>query len=214
MGLVRVDAFTVSVDGYGAGPGQCLEAPMGRGGGDLHPWMLPTRTFRAMSGKEGGTTGVDDDFAARSMANLGAWVMGRHMFAPANAPWPDQAWRGWWGEEPPYHCPVFVLTHRPRPPLAMRGGTVFHFVADGAEAALARAREAAGALDVRIGGGVSTVREYLRMGVIDRMHLVVSPVLLGSGESLFDGIDLVGLGYAVTEQVASPAAMHVVVGRM
>ncbi len=213
MPRVRVNAFAVSVDGFGAGPDQGLDNPLGRGGEALHNWFFPTRTFQRMFGKSEGTTGVDDRWAARSMDNMGAWIMGRNMFGPQRGPWPDDGWRGWWGEEPPYHCPVFVLTHYPRLPIEMKGGTVFHFVDEGIEDALFRAKEAAGKRDVRIGGGVATVREYLEARLVDEMHLVISPVALGGGESLLGGLDLPRLGYEVTEHVPSDAAMHVVFSR-
>jgi dihydrofolate reductase len=212
MSKVRVAAFSVSLDGYGAGPGQDLENPMGIGGMALHQWVLPTRTFRAMQSDDGaGTTGIDDDFAKRSFDNLGAWILGRNMFGPVRGPWPDGEWKGWWGEEPPYHVPVFVLTHHERPPLEMAGGTIFHFVTGGIEAALDRARAAAGDRDVRIGGGAATVRQYLEARLIDELHLALAPVLLGGGEPLFAGLDLPALGYQVTDQVASEAALHVVI---
>jgi len=213
MSRVRVAAFAISLDGYGAGPDQSLEHPMGHGGMALHQWVLPTRTFQAMQGKEGGTTGLDEDFARRGFEHLGAWILGRNMFGPIRGPWGDEDWKGWWGEEPPYHCPVFVLTHHVRPPLEMKGGTIFHFVTDGIEAALARAKEAAGGRDVRIGGGVATVRQYLEAGLIDALHLAVAPVLLGDGENLFAGLDLPALGYRVTGQTPSEAAIHVIVER-
>lgn len=213
MGMVRVSAFTVSLDGFGAGPGQALERPMGQGAETLHRWMLPTRTFHALTGQPGGETGVDDDFAARSMEGVGAWIMGRNMFGPVRGAWADETWKGWWGETPPYRVPVFVLTHHARAPVEMRGGTVFHFVTDGIGAALERAREAAEARDVRIGGGAATVRQYLREGVVDEMHLVVSPVLLGRGEALLEGIDLPGLGFGVAEHVPGARATHVVLRR-
>lgn len=214
MPKVRVNAFAISIDGYGAGPGQDLENPLGRGGEALHNWFFPTRTFRnKVLGKDGGTTGTDDRWAVRSMDNVGAWIMGRHMFGPQRGPWPDDGWRGWWGEEPVYHCPVFVLTHHPRPPLEMKGGTVFHFVDEPIEEVLFRAKEAAGARDVRIGGGAATVRQYLEARLIDEMHLVISPVALGGGESLLAGIDLPRLGYEVSEHAPSEAALHVVFSR-
>jgi dihydrofolate reductase len=213
MSLLKVLCFSISLDGYGAGPAQSLANPLGRGGEDLHPWLLPTRTFQRMFGRDGGTTGIDDDFAAQGMANIGAWILGRNMFGPIRGPWPDASWKGWWGDNPPYHCPVFVLTHHARPPLEMEGGTVFHFVTDGPQAALARARAAAQGKDVRVGGGVETVRQYLRERQIDYMHLAISPVLLGSGEHLLGGIDLVELGYRCTKHVASPSATHVVLER-
>ena len=213
-GKVKVAAFGVSLDGYGAGPDQSLEHPLGRRGAELMTWMFPTRTFQAMQGQEGGSTGVDDRFAARSMANMGAWILGRNMFGPIRGPWPDRSWRGWWGEEPPYHVPVFVLTHHPREPLVMAGGTTFHFVTDGPAAALALARAAAGDRDIRIGGGAATVRQYLSAGLVDEMHLAVSPVVLGRGEALFHGLDLDALGFKVVEQMATEAALHVVLSRL
>jgi dihydrofolate reductase len=213
MSKLRVDSFAISLDGYGAGPGQDLDNPLGRGGTAMHEWFYPTRTFREMFGQEGGTTGTDDDFAARGIQNIGAWILGRNMFAPVRGPWLDESWKGWWGENPPYHVPVFVLTHHAREPLEMEGGTVFHFVTDGSEAALARAKAAAGDRDVRVGGGVATIRAYLRAGLIDRMHLVVAPVLLGGGEALLAGIDLPALGYHVVEHVPSEKATHMVVAK-
>jgi len=214
MSKVRVNAFTISVDGFGAGPDQSRDHPLGRGGERLHGWMIPTRTFqRNVLRREDGTTGPDDDFAARSFENLGAWIMGRNMFGPVRGPWPDNEWKGWWGANPPYHVPVFVLTHHPRPPLEMEGGTVFHFVTEGIEAALGRAKAAANGKDIRIGGGVSTIRQYLQARLIDEMHVAISPVLLGRGESLFDGIDLPALGYDVRERVFTGEALHLVIGR-
>src|SRR5688572_28926677 len=213
MGQVRVESFAVSLDGYGAGPNQDINNGLGVGGEDLHQWSIPTRTFQRTRGAGDGTTGVDDGFAARGFRNIGAWIMGRNMFGPIRGPWPDASWKGWWGDNPPYHCPVFVLTHHARPPLEMEGGTVFHFVTDGPQAALARARVAAQGKDVRVGGGVETVRQYLCERQIDYMHLAISPVLLGSGEHLLGGIDLVELGYRCTKHVASPSATHVVLER-
>lgn len=211
MSRLRVHCFTISLDGYGAGPRQSLEDPLGVGGKALHGWFVPTRTFERMLGSgSGGTIGVDDDFAARGIANLGAWILGRNMFGPVRGPWPDASWRGWWGDEPPYHCPVFVLTHHPREPLPMAGGTTFHFVTDGIHAALERATQAAGGQDIRLGGGVATLQQYLRAGLVDEMHVAISPVLLGSGEALFAGIDLPRLGYRCAEHVATPSATHVV----
>jgi dihydrofolate reductase len=207
---LRVHAFTISLDGYGAGPGQDRDNPLGRGGETLHQWFLPTRTFQRMFGKGDGTTGVDDDFAARGFDNVGAWILGRNMFGPVRGPWPDESWRGWWGESPPYHVPVFVLTHHARLSLEMDGGTIFHFVTDGIEAALARANKAAGNRDVRVGGGAATIRQYLNARLIDEMHVAVAPVLLGGGEPLLAGIDLPALGYEVTEHVPSELATHVV----
>jgi len=210
MTKLRVDCFSVSIDGYGAGPGQALEHPMGVGGMALHEWVFPTRFFQAMIGKDGGSTGIDEDFAARGMAGIGAWILGRNMFGPIRGSWTDDAWKGWWGDNPPYHTPVFVLTHHARPPIEMEGGTTFHFVTDGIHAVLERAREAAGTRDVRVGGGTATIRQYLEAGLIDSMHLVISPVLLGAGENLLAGLDLAQLGYRCSEHVSSEAAMHVV----
>jgi dihydrofolate reductase len=210
MSRVRVHAFTISVDGYGAGPKQSLDTPLGIGGRSLHGWMVPTRTFQRMLGKDTGTTGVEEDFTARGFDNIGAWIMGRNMFGPIRGPWPDDTWKGWWGNNPPYHGPVFVLTHHARDPIAMDGGTTFHFVTTGIQDALNRAREAAGQRDIRVGGGVSTIQQYLRAGLIDEIHLAISPILLGSGEQLLAGLDAVALGYQCSSHVASPAAMHVV----
>jgi dihydrofolate reductase len=213
MPELRVQCFSISLDGYGAGVGQSLQNPLGVGGVALHQWVFPTRTFQTMFGKEGGTTGPDNDFAARGIANLGAWILGRNMFGPVRGPWPDEVWKGWWGDNPPYHVPVFVLTHYPRPSITMAGGTTFHFVTDGIEAALKRAFEAAGGKDVRLGGGVATIRDYLRAGLIDEMHLAIAPVLLGSGEHLLGGIDLTKLGFECTEHVPTANATHVVLTR-
>jgi dihydrofolate reductase len=214
MCAVRVASFSISLDGYGAGPRQDLNNPLGVGGMKLHEWVLGTRTFKAMHGDGvGGSTGVDDAFAQRGFLNLGAWILGRNMFAASRGPWPDDGWRGWWGEEPPYHVPVFVLTHHAREPLEMKGGTTFHFVTGGIEAALTSAKAAAGAKDVRIGGGAATIRQYLRAGLVDEMHLAISPVLLGDGEPLLSGIDLAALGYRVVEHTPSQAATHVVIAR-
>jgi dihydrofolate reductase len=214
MPKLRVQGFSISLDGYGAGPGQSLENPLGVGGMALHQWVLPTRTFQKMLfGRDGGTTGTDDDFAARGIANLGAWILGRNMFSPVRGPWLDDTWKGWWGDNPPYHVPVFVLTHHPRASITMAGGTTFHFVTDGIEAALKRATEAAGGKDIRLGGGVATIREYLNAGLIDEMHLAISPALLGSGEHLLGGIDLTRLGFECTEHVPTASATHVVLTR-
>jgi dihydrofolate reductase len=214
MSKLRVNAFSVSADGFGAGSDQGLEHPLGRGGEQLHDWFVPTRTFQQqVQRRDDGTTGIDNDFAERSFENLGAWIMGRNMFGPVRGPWPDDAWKGWWGANPPYHVPVFVLTHHPRPPLEMAGGTVFHFVTDGIDEALDQARKAAQGKDVRIGGGAASIRQYLKAGLIDEMHLAISPILLGQGEPLFKDIDLAALGYKVKEHVLSEAAMHLVVGR-
>ena len=213
MAQLRVASFSLSLDGFGAGPDQSLENPMGVGGMPLHQWVFPTETFQKMFGSEGGTTGIDNDFAARGFHNIGAWILGRNMFGPVRGPWPDDNWKGWWGDNPPYHTQVFVLTHHPRPPLVMEGGTTFHFVTEGIHSALERAFDAAGGKDVRLGGGVATVRQYLLAGLIDEMHLAISPVLLGAGENLMAGINLPALGYRCVEQVASPAATHVVIRR-
>jgi len=212
MSKLQVYTFAISLDGYGAGPDQTREEPLGKGGESLHDWFIPTRTFQRMSGKDG-TTGIDDDFAARGFHNVGAWIMGRNMFGPIRGSWPDDSWKGWWGKNPPYHVPVFVLTHHPRPSVEMQGGTVFHFVTDGIEAALARARDAAGGRDVRIGGGAATIRQYLSAGLIDDLHFAVAPILLGGGEPLFAGLDLLRLGYHVTEFVPSEKATHVVLSK-
>jgi len=216
MSRILVSGFTISLDGYGAGPRQTREEPLGVGGESLHDWLVNTPTFKRMQGDaaaQGSDGDVDDQFAARSMAGLGAWIMGRNMFGPVRGPWPDETWRGWWGKNPPYHVPVFVLTHHKRPPLEMEGGTVFHFVTDGIEAALERARAAAGAKDIRIGGGVSTIRQYLKARHIDEMHLAVSPLFLGSGEHLLADIDLTTLGYTCTKWVASEKAAHYTIAK-
>ncbi len=210
MSRLRVNSFSVSLDGYGAGPSQSVEEPLGVGGETLHHWMFGTRTFRQLYGNEGGSTGVDDEFARRGFANVGAWILGRNMFGPVRGDWPDETWRGWWGEEPPYHCDVFVLTNHARKSLPMQGGTTFHFVTGGIHEALDRARTAAGGKDVRLGGGVATIRQYLRARLIDELHLAFAPVLLGSGEALFKDIDVPALGYGVTEHVTTPTAMHIV----
>lgn len=213
MPKVRVNCLAVSADGYVAGPAQSLDHPLGVRGTELHEWAYGTRTFRAMIGDEGGSCGIDDDFLARGNANLGAWILGRNMFGPIRGDWPDEEWKGWWGPNPPYHTPVFVLTTHPRGPIEMEGGTVFHFVTGGIHAALDQAVQAAGGKDVRIGGGAATVRQYLTAGLIDEMHLAFVPVLLGRGEPLLAGLDLPSLGYAIAEQQASEQAWHVVIGR-
>jgi dihydrofolate reductase len=206
---LRVNCFALSLDGYGAGPNQDLQHPLGVNGPELMAWFFPTRVWRQMQGHADGETGVDNQMAEAGFANLGAWILGRNMFGPVRGPWPDDSWKGWWGDEPPYHTPVFVLTHHPRPPLEMAGGTTFHFVTDGIHAALERARAAAGGRDVRLGGGVSTVRQYLQAGLIDELHLAVRPVLLGAGESLFGGLDARTLGYACVQSTAGERATHV-----
>ena len=213
MTKVRVAGFSISLDGFGAGPDQSLENPLGKRGQELHQWIFGTRMFRAMIGKDGGSDGVDQAYAHRSMDGFGAFILGRNMFGPIRGPWPDESWKGWWGDNPPYHCPVFVLTHHPRASIAMEGGTMFHFVTDGIQAALDRAREAADGRDVRVGGGAATIRQYLQAGLIDEMHLAVSPVLLGSGEHLLGGLDLLKLGYRVSEHVPMPKTTHVVLTR-
>lgn len=214
MVRVRVEGFTISLDGYGAGPHQSLQQPLGEGGAELHQWLLPTRTFqRALFGNDDGTTGVDDRFAARGFHNVGAWILGRNMFSPDRGPWTNLDWNGWWGDNPPYHVPVFILTHHARASIAMEGGTTFHFVTGGIHEALERARAAAGDKDVRIGGGPDTIRQYLREGLIDELHIAMSPVLLGRGEALFAGLDLRALGYVCVESVASEKATHVVLRR-
>jgi dihydrofolate reductase len=207
---LKVQCFSVSLDGYGAGPNQDRDNPLGVGGFGLHGWFLATRTWHQMHGKSDGERGVDDDFAVRSFDNIGAWILGRNMFGPVRGSWVDDTWKGWWGDNPPYHVPVFVLTHHARPSIAMQGGTTFHFVTDGIEAALTRAKEAAQDRDVRLGGGVATLRQYLRAGHVDEMHLAMSPVLLGSGEHLFADIDLPKLGFERTEHVATANATHIV----
>jgi dihydrofolate reductase len=213
MQKVRVESFSVSLDGFGAGPEQSLQDPLGRRGKELHTWAFATRTFRQMFGQEGGSTGVDEQFAMRGFRNVGAWILGRNMFGPVRGAWPDDSWKGWWGDEPPYHCDVFVLTHHRRQPLAMAGGTTFYFVTGGIQEALDRALAAANGKDVRIGGGAATIRQYLTAGLIDELHLAISPVLLGRGENLFHGLDLPALGYACSSQVATELATHVVLTR-
>jgi dihydrofolate reductase len=213
MGKVRASAFSVSLDGFGAGPNQDVQHPFGVGGAELTAWLVKTRVFHEMIGHEGGTIDTDDHFARKSMEDLGAWIMGRNMFGPIRGQWPDHSWKGWWGNNPPYHVPVFVLTNHPRPRIEMEGGTVFHFVTDGIEAALERATEVAGGKDVRIGGGVSVIRQYLQAGLLDELHLAVSPVLLGTGENLFSGLDLPALGYVCAESIPGPNATHVAVLR-
>ena len=210
MSKVTVCAFTISIDGFGAGRDQSVQEPLGVGGEDLHQWMFHTRTFRQMYGNRDGTEDADDAFVKRSFVNIGAWIMGRNMFGPIRGSWPDDTWKGWWGANPPYHVPVFVLTHHSRAPLTMEGGTTFHFVTGGIREALARAREAAGEKDIRIGGGVATVRQYLEAGLIDEMHLAISPRLLGRGEALLAGIDLEAAGFQCTEHVGTEHALHVV----
>jgi dihydrofolate reductase len=207
---LRVSSFAVSLDGFGAGPNQDLENPLGVGGVALMEWFFPTRAWQHMHGQEGGERGIDDDTAAEGLAGIGAWILGRNMFGPIRGPWPDDRWKGWWGDEPPYHTPVFVLTHHPRPPITMAGGTEFRFVTEGIHSALRQARDVAGDRDIRLGGGVSTIRQYLCAGLIDELHLAVRPVLLGAGEALWAGIDLPSLGYECVTHVAGVRAIHVV----
>jgi dihydrofolate reductase len=209
MGKVRVAAFSISIDGYGAGPRQDLQNPLGVRGAELHGWFFHTDIFKKMQGQSGGSTGVDNQVAAQSFENVGAWILGRNMFGPVRGAWKDDSWKGWWGPNPPYHTPVFVLTHHARAPLEMEGGTTFHFVTEGAESALKQAKEAARGKDVRIGGGVSVLRQYLAAGKIDEIHLAVSPVVLGEGENLFAGINLSQLGFSVVKSVAGENATHV-----
>ncbi len=214
MSKLRVQSFSISIDGFGAGVHQSLEQPLGAGFMAAQAWVFATRTFqRRVLGKDVGESGVDDGFVIRGFEGIGAWILGRNMFGPVRGPWPDEAWKGWWGEEPPYHTPVFVLTHHARPSLEMKGGTVFHFVTEGIEAALERARDAAKGQDVRVGGGVSTLQQYLRARLVDEMHLAISPVCIGAGERLFDGVDLPALGYGVSQVVAGERATHVLVTR-
>ncbi len=213
MTKVRVAGFSVSVDGYAAGPEQSLGHPLGLNGPELFQWFYPTRSFRAMVGKDGGTTGVDDRYAQRAMAGFGAFILGRNMFGPIRGPWPDEAWKGWWGDNPPYHAPTYILTHHARAAIELEGGTTFHFVTDGIESALRPARAAAGARAGKIGGGVDTVRQYLQAGLIDEMHLALAPVVLGRGEALFAGLDLRALGLRVVEHAATDAATHLVLAR-
>ena len=213
MAKVKVAGFAVSLDGFGAGPEQSLQDPLGKRGEELHEWFFPTKTFRAMVGKEGGSEGVDDNYASRSMAGFGAFILGRNMFGPVRGEWPDESWKGWWGNNPPYHAPTYILTHYPREPIVMEGGTTFYFVTDGIVSALEQAKAAAGDKDVKIGGGVSTVRQYLQAGLIDEMHFAFSPVMLGQGEAMFAGIDLPALGFKVTETAATELATHIVLSR-
>jgi dihydrofolate reductase len=209
MSKLRVHDFAMSLDGYAAGPDQSVDNPLGVGGTRLHEWVFETRTGRQMIGADGGATGIDDDFLAEGFDGIGATIMGRNMFGPVRGPWPHDAWKGWWGDDPPYHHPVFVLTHHPRAPVEMDGGTTFHFVDDGIERALARATDAAGELDIRLGGGVATVREYLRAGLVDEMHVAIVPILLGRGERLFDDPRGAPAGYECVEHVCTPAVIHV-----
>jgi Dihydrofolate reductase len=216
---VRVESFSISLDGYGAGPDQSVDNPLGIGGEELHNWFLPTQTFQTMhrsfdpragQGQADGTTGLDDDFAQRGFRNIGAWIIGRNMFGPIRGAWPDMNWKGWWGSNPPYHVPVYVLTHHARPPLEMEGGTTFYFVTEGIHEALAKAKEAANGKDIRIGGGVSIIQQYLRERLIDELHIAITPTVLGRGERLFDGIDLRDTGYECVQFQATEKATHVI----
>ena len=213
MTKVRVAGFSISLDGFGAGPDQSLDNPLGKRGRELFTWFFGTRTFRAMTGEDGSTDGVDEAYARRAMDGFGAFILGRNMFGPSRGPWTDDGWKGWWGPNPPYHAPTFVLTHHPREPIEMEGGTTFIFVTEGIEAALDQARAAAGDLDVKIAGGVETVRQYLGAGRIDELHVAMAPVVLGQGEAMFAGIDLPALGYRVTEHQPTEHATHVVLAR-
>jgi len=211
MSKVKVAAYSISLDGFGAGVKQDLTHPLGIGGEELHNWVFPTKKFRSIGRQDGGTEGVDNKFVEKSFENIGAWILGRNMFGPVRGPWPDEEWKGWWGEEPPYHVPVFVLTHYARKPLIMKGGTTFYFVTDGIEAALEEAKKVANGKDIRIGGGASTIRQYLSAGLIDELHIALSPVFLGSGEHLFSGIDMIALGYNQTQVVAGENASHMII---
>jgi dihydrofolate reductase len=219
MGKVKVAAFAVSLDGFGAGPNQSLENPLGERGPEIFKWFFQTKVFLKMHGADdsAGVEGIDNSFAERSFENVGAWIMGRNMFGPIRGPWNlkgnDEDWRGWWGENPPYHGPVFVLTHHNREPLVMEGGTTFYFITDGIESAMQKAKEVAKGKDIRISGGVQTIRQYLQAGLIDELHLVYSPVLLGSGENLLAGIDMSKLGFSVTEKADSPNGMHIILSK-
>ena len=213
MALLRVESFAISLDGYGAGPNQTREEPLGVGGESLHDWFIPTRTFQRASGRDEGTTGIDDEFASRGFRNVGAWILGRNMFGPIRGPWGDSDWKGWWGKSPPYHVPVFVLTHHRREAVELEGGTTFHFVTGGIHEALDRARTAADGKDIRIGGGAHTIRQYLRARLVDELHIAIAPILLGSGEPLFEGLDLLELGYEVAQVASSGLATHVILRR-
>ncbi|MGE5351295.1 MAG: dihydrofolate reductase family protein [Acidobacteriota bacterium] len=212
MSKLKVMSFSVSVDGFGAGPDQSLEDPLGRNGMAVHEWVFPTDTFQKMHGgdKAEGIFGIDNDFADKGFQNIGAWIMGRNMFTPERGPWKDFSWKGWWGENPPYHTPVYVLTHYARPPIEMEGGTIFYFVTEGIEAALEMAKEKAAGKDIRLGGGVETVKEYLKAKLLDEMHIAIAPVLLNSGENLFTNINLIELGYKCVEFTPSKKALHLV----
>ncbi len=213
MSKVKVSGFSVSLDGFGAGTDQSLQNPLGVRGPEIFQWFFPTRTFRAMMGNDDGDTGPDDTFARRAMEGFGAFILGRNMFGPIRGEWPDDQWKGWWGDTPPYHAPTFILTHYPRAPIEMLGGTTFHFVSSGIEEALRKAREAAGPKDVKIGGGVETVRQYIQAGHVDEIHLAVAPVAIGQGEALFSGLDLRALGYRTVEHVPTARATHIVLAK-
>ena len=213
MPKVRVAAFSLSVDGFGAGPEQSLNDPLGKRGKELHQWFFGTRTFRAMFGTEGGSTGVDETYASKGNSGFGAFILGRNLFGPVRGDWPDESWKGWWGENPPYHAPTFILTHYPRQPIVMEGGTTFHFITGGIEEALKQARVASGGKDIKISGGVSTVRQFLQAGLIDGMHFAIAPVVLGSGEAMFAGIDLPSLGFRVTSHESTEHATHIVLSK-
>jgi dihydrofolate reductase len=213
MSKVRVAGFSISIDGFGAGPDQSLENPLGQRGPELFQWFHPTKFFCQMVGKGGGETGADNDYGSRSMSNFGAFILGRNMFGPVRGPWPDEEWKGWWDENPPYHAPTFILTHHAREPITLQGGTTFYFVTDGIESALRQAKAAAGGKDVKIGGGVATVRQYLGINAIDEIHLAVSPVVLGRGENLFAGIDLTMMGFKVTEHTPTARATHILLSK-
>ncbi len=210
MSKVRVAAFSLSLDGFGAGPEQSLDDPLGKRGPEMFAWFFPTQAFQSMFGKTGISEGADAKYAAAGNSGFGAFILGRNMFGPVRGDWPDDTWKGWWGENPPYHAPTFILTHYPRDPIVMEGGTTFHFITGGIEEALNQARAAAGDKDIKIGGGVSTVRQYIQAGLVDEIHFAISPVMLGSGEAMFTGIDLPALGYTVTAHEATDAATHIV----
>ena len=211
MSKIKVTNFTVSLDGFGAGPNQSIKEPLGIGGEELHTWMFPTKRFRAMGGKNDGTEGIDNDFVEKAFENVGAWIMGRNMFGPIRGNWIDDEWKGWWGENPPYHVPVFVLTHYERKPVKMKGETTFHFVTTGVKSALEEAKKAANGKDIRIGGGVSTIRQFLQASYVDELHLAISPLFLGSGEHLFSGIDMFNLGFNKIQRIEGEQATHIII---
>ena len=208
MTRLRVNSFSISLDGYGAGPSQDIDNPLGVGGTALHRWAFATRTIRQMFGSEGGETGVDDDFAARGFANVGAWILGRNMFGPIRGPWPDDAWKGWWGDNPPYHNDVFVVTHHPREPVEMQGGTTYHFVTEGIEQALQRAKESADGQDVMLWGGAQIINQYLAAGLLDELELHIVPVLLGGGARLFDNLGGAEIKLEQVRAVEAPGVTH------